>query len=57
MDLNEISNELDIPLNQLEKELQIVAESLGIEISENLQPRVGVAFLDHCVNLYNQSSI
>ena len=56
MDLNEISNELDIPLNQLEKELQVVAESLGIQISENLQPSVGVAFLDHCVNLYNQSS-
>ena len=56
MDLNEISNELDIPLNQLEKELQVIAESLGIQISENLQPSVGVAFLDHCVNLYNQSS-
>ena len=56
MDLNEISNELDIPLNQLEKELQVIAELLGIQISENLQPSVGVAFLDHCVNLYNQSS-
>ena len=41
---------------ELEKELQVVAESLGIQISENLQPSVGVAFLDHCVNLYNQSS-
>jgi DNA-binding NarL/FixJ family response regulator len=56
MDIQEISFDIDVPVDKVSSSIAISAALLDLTNSQHLQPDMAVAFLDLCINLFNQSS-